>query len=288
MKPKKPTIIDPSPILRPTRDVTRSVLRYFGGKWALAPWIISHMPAHRVYVEPFGGAASVLLRKPRSPVEVYNDADEEIVGIFRILQDPIQCRELFRRLRRTPYARREFERAFQGSDDPVERARRAIIRAYMSFHHTALFNPRKTTFSNARHRKRGGGGCKAHEWANYPRHLVSVCCRLRGVLIEHGEALDVIRVQDTDDALFFVDPPYVHGTRNKGSQYRHEMTDAQHVALLTLLKGIQGKVMIAGYACDLYDGLLTGWTRLTRSHYAASGAGTQARTEVLWIKPGQG
>jgi hypothetical protein len=89
-------------ILCPTRDVLRSALRYFGGKWAIAPWIISHMPSHRIYVEPFGGAASVLLRKPRSKIEVYNDADDEIVGIFRVIQDPLQCRALMRLLRRTP------------------------------------------------------------------------------------------------------------------------------------------------------------------------------------------
>jgi DNA adenine methylase len=281
MKPKKPTPID-SPILQPTRDVTRSALRYFGGKWALAPWIISHMPAHRVYVEPFGGAASVLLRKPRSRIEVYNDADEEIVGIFRILQDPIQCRELFRRLRRTPYARAEYDRAFQPSADPVERARRAIIRAYMGIHHSSLFGA-NIYFSHTRHRS--GGSCNAHEWASYPRHLASICKRLRGVMIECRDAQDVIRAQDTDDALFFIDPPYVHSTRYKVC-YRHEMSDAQHVALLTQLQGVRGKVMIAGYASALYDDLLTGWTRLTRTHYACmASAGSRARTEVLWIKP---
>jgi DNA adenine methylase len=262
--------------------IRRSALRYFGGKWALSPWLINNMPPHRVYVEPFGGAASVLLRKPRSKVEVYNDADEEIVGIFRVLQNAAQCRDLFKRLRRTLYARREFERAFDACTDPVERARRAIVRAYLSFHHEALFNPRKTTFSNARHRK--GGHCKASEWMTYPRHLASICRRLHGVVIECGDALDVIRVQDTHDALFFIDPPYVRSTRSS-SGYRHEMTDAQHIALLTQLKGVQGRVMVTGYASPLYDDLLSGWTRLTRSHFAASGAGAQNRTEVLWIKP---
>jgi DNA adenine methylase len=133
------------------QKVNRSALRYFGGKWAIAPWIIEHMHAHRVYVEPFGGAASVLLRKPRSKVEVYNDLDDEIVGISRILQSPAQCRELVRMLKRTPYSRREFEQAFQATSDPLVRAQRAIIRAYMSFHHTALFNPGKNTFADARH-----------------------------------------------------------------------------------------------------------------------------------------
>jgi len=265
-----------------TSEVKRSALRYFGGKWAIAPWIIEHMPAHRVYVEPFGGAASVLLRKPRSKVEVYNDLDEEIVGLFRILQNPAQCRELIRLLKRTPYARREFELAFRATSDPIIRAQRAIVRAYMSFHHTALFNPKKTTFANARHRH--GGWCKASEWRTYPRHLAHVCRRLQGVVIECGDALDVIRVQDTHDALIFVDPPYVHSTRQRGTDYRHELDDARHVELLALLKGCKGKVMISGYASALYDDLLTDWQRVTRKHYAAS-ASTSPRMEVLWIKP---
>ncbi|MCL2076042.1 MAG: DNA adenine methylase [Betaproteobacteria bacterium] len=264
-----------------TQDVKRSALRYFGGKWAIAPWIIEHMPEHRVYVEPFGGAASVLLRKPRSKIEVYNDLDEEIVSLFRILQDPVQYRELFRRLCRTPYARREFMLAFKSTPDPIIRAQRAIIRAYMSFHHTALFNPKKCTFADARHRH--GGHAKSHEWSTYPRHLASVCRRLSGVLIECRDALDVIRVQDTHDALFFVDPPYVHSTRRKGTNYRHELDDARHIELLTLLKGIKGKVMISGYASELYDDILSGWQRHTRKHYAAA-SGPKERTEVLWIK----
>lgn len=188
-------------------------------------------------------------------------------------------------MKRTPYARREFELAFNATPDPLIQAQRAIIRAYMSFHHSALFNPGKNTFANARHRKKAGGGSKMSEWSNYPRHLVNVCRRLRNVLIEHQDALEVIRVQDTPDALFFVDPPYVMSTRYKSTRYRHEMTDAQHLALLDVLKTVQGQVMITGYASDLYDDSLTGWQRLTRKSYAAAGAGAQERAEVLWISP---
>ena len=190
--------------------LTRAALRYFGGKWQIAPWVISHLPAHRVYVEPFGGAASVLMRKPRSTIEVYNDLDEEIVGIFQQLQDPAQCSQLMRLLRRTPYARGAFEQAFEPTCDPLARAQRAIVRAYMSFHHGALFDPKKRTFADARHR--GGNHCKAHEWASYPRHLVRICQRLQGVIIERRDALEVIRAQDSPDTLFFVDPPYLPST----------------------------------------------------------------------------
>ena len=274
----------PASLFSATRDVPRSALRYFGGKWAIAPWIIGNMPAHRVYVEPFGGAASVLLRKPRSKIEVYNDLDDEIVGLFRILQNPTQCRTLVRLLKRTPYARREFELAFKSTDDPVERARRSIVRAYMSFHHSALFKSGKNTFANARHWKPDGGS-KMAEWSNYTRTLPAVCRRLRGVLIEHRDALDVIRNQDTPDALFFVDPPYVMSTRNKQCVYRYEMADERHVELLTLLGGIKGRAMVSGYASAIYDDLLRGWQRMDRASYANVSVGQHARTEVLWISP---
>jgi DNA adenine methylase len=263
-----------------TNAPTRSLLRYFGGKWAIAPWVISHLPPHRIYVEPFGGAASILLRKPRSKIEVYNDLDEEIVGIFRVVQDPLLCRALMRRLRRTPYARREFELAFQASDDPVIRAARAITRAYQSFHHEALFNPRKTTFADARHRT--GGHSKAHEWMNYPRSLAAISRRLAGVVIECRDALAVIRAQDCPDTLFFVDPPYVPSTRSK-SGYRCELDEAGHVALLDQLKAVNGMVVLAGYPSDLYDDALKNWQRVERPHHAAGSI--RPRTEVLWISP---
>ena len=258
----------------------RALLRYFGGKWAIAPWVLAHLPPHRIYVEPFGGGASILLRKPRSQVEVYNDLDEEIVGIFRAVQDPLACRELMRRLRRTPYARREFERAFEPSRDPVIRAARAITRAYQSFHHEALFNLGKTTFADARHRS--GNGSKASEWASYPRSLVAVCRRLQSVVIECRDALEVIRVQDFRDTLFFVDPPYLPATRSK-SGYRHELEQTEHVELLERLRAIDGMAVLAGYPSDLYDRILHDWRRVERKHHAAGSL--KPRIEVLWINP---
>src|SRR5437868_3648689 len=110
---------------------TRPVLCWHGGKWKLAPWIVSHFPPHRVYVEPFGGAASVLIQKPRSYGEVYNDLDQDVVNLFRILQVPAQAAALRDKLRLTPFSREEFELGYLDAEDPVERARRLVILSFM-------------------------------------------------------------------------------------------------------------------------------------------------------------
>lgn len=111
---------------------SRPVLRWHGGKWLLAPWIISHMPAHRVYVEPFGGAASVLMRKPRAKSEVWNDLDGDLFNLFDVLRGPNSA-AVIRAVSLTLFSRADFERAYEPADDPVERARRLLIRSHQGF-----------------------------------------------------------------------------------------------------------------------------------------------------------
>lgn len=111
--------------------IKRPALRYHGGKWLLGPWIISHFTVHRTYVEPFGGGASVLLRKARCFAEVYNDLDGEIVNLFRVIRD--SGPELCQALMLTPFARDEFELTYFHSENPVEQARRTVLRASAGF-----------------------------------------------------------------------------------------------------------------------------------------------------------
>lgn len=262
-------------------QVTRPILRYHGGKWRLAPWIISHFPAHRVYVEPFGGAASVLLRKPRSYVEVYNDLDGEIVNLFRVLRDPTQARELERLLRLTPFARAEFEAAYLGSGDPIEQARRTIIRSCMGFGSDSLFK-----VSGFRANTTWPGKRPAGDWAGYPDLVASFTRRLQGVVIENRPALEVIQAHDGPKTLHYVDPPYVAQTRSYLRQvkyaYRFEMSDDQHRELAEVLHSVKGMVVISGYPCELYDKLYSDWQCVTRTALAD---GARRRTEVLWLSP---
>ncbi len=103
-------------------NIARPPVRWHGGKFLISRSILPYLPAHRLYTEAFGGRAGVLLHKPRSHAEIYNDLDDDIVCLFRVLQSPEQCARFIELLRLTPFARREFEIAYETCEDPVERA----------------------------------------------------------------------------------------------------------------------------------------------------------------------
>lgn len=266
-------------------SITAPVIRYHGSKFRLAPWIIERLPEHTCYVEPFGGAGGVLMQKPRAYAEVYNDLDGDIVNLFRVLQDEASRSRLFECLTLTPYAREEFELAWESATDPVERARRTIIRAPMGFGSAGATKGRTGFRIDT---KREYGTAQAL-WAEYPDSIAEIGQRLTGVLIENRPAIEVMRAHDTPATLHYVDPPYVHDTRYKGASsgryYRHEMDDQQHLELLSVLLKLEGMVVVSGYPCELYDDLLAGWQRHETSARISAGRGTATRTECIWLSP---
>ena len=259
-------------------------MRYHGGKWRLAPWIISFFPPHRVYVEPFGGAASVLLRKTPVLAEVYNDLDGDIVNIFRVLRDPESAARLQALLELTPYAREEFNDSYLPTDEPVERARRTLTRAALGFS-TASRRASRTGFRATPVRSSSTTGIQ--DFRTFPGHIPAIVERLRHVILEHRPALEVIRQQDNPETLFYVDPPYVVSTRALDGIARHrayavELTDDDHRELAEVLHGLTGMVVVSGYPSALYRELYAGWSTATKRAVVGSGG---FRTETLWVSP---
>lgn len=263
---------------------TRPVLRYHGGKWKDGRWIISHFPAHRIYVECFGGGGSVLIQKKRSYAEVYNDKWDTVVNVFEILRDPSLSKELERRLRQTPYSRTEFNKCgdidISLIQDPIEKARLTIFRSFAGFG-SASTNAKYSTGFRANSNR--SGTTPAHDWANYPDQIKRFVERLQGVVIENKDYQSIINQQDTAETLFFLDPPYVWDTRNMQSgnaAYAHEMTDQDHIDMAERVNQIKGMCIISGYESDLYNELFRGWKLVKKKSFAD---GAAARIECLWI-----
>jgi len=276
-----------TPILDPLKKlgggVTHPLLRYHGAKFRLAPWIISHFPRHRIYVEPFGGSGSVLLRKNRSEVEVYNDLDGEIVNLFRVARD--HGEELSRQVFLTPYSRDEFVKSFELSEDPIEQARRTIIRSFQGFGSGYVTATKGSKCARPEYGFRIGWRCRGNNhhrnWCHVSDTVMEVIERLRGVVIENTTYQVIIKKNNTEDTLIYADPPYLSTERDRGKDYRHEFSVDQHVELGKILNNAAGPVIVSGYHSELYDDLYHGWKTVERSSQTA---GNTKRTEVLWIK----
>jgi DNA adenine methylase len=270
----------PAP-LRPIGDAppARAALRYYGGKARLAPWIVAHLPPHVCYVEPFGGAASVLLRKPPAPYEVYNDLDGEVVGFFRVLRE--RPDDLLRAIALTPFARAEVDAACAPAPpdaDEVERARRVYVRAWQGRHGLPARGRMGWRFERAATRSR----TTVDDWRD-AAHLVPLVARLRRVQLECDDALRVIARFDGPDTLHYIDPPYPASTRCARwarHAYVHELSEIGHRRLADVLHSLRGMAVVSGYPCPLYRELYGDWAAVSRAA-RTHGAGTA--TEVLWL-----
>ncbi len=256
-----------------------SPIVWLGGKGRNWQWVVSHFPAHRIYVEPFGGGASVLLNKAEVEVEVYNDLDKRVYHLFSMLRSKRNCHALIRQLRLTPYHEYEYELAWQGiySEDPIERARQIFVQLRMAFGGLGSRGQKPGFgFGKTSSKSRGHVSCI--------EQLVHVVERLRRVTVMCRCGIDVIQRFDDRDALHYCDPPYVSSTRSQGAGYVHEMSDETHRKLAMTLHRAKGEVILSGYRSELYDELYSDWRQVTRCQaLSCSRQKGSRRTEVLWM-----
>lgn len=259
-------------------NIRRPVVLYHGSKYRLAPWIIEHFPEHKNYVEPYGGGAGVLIRKQPSYHEVYNDLNEDIVNVFRVLRDPQMAAELERRIRLTPFSRVEYNETFEVEPkDDVDWARQVILNSFQGWGSTTLEH--KTGF---RAKARQAGSTQLDVWNKYPDSIELFCRRMKEVVIECRDALEVIEQQDSPETLFYVDPPYMAEVKNDRHRYVDELEREDHVELAETLNTVEGMVVVSGYPCDLYDQeLYDSWHTDDREHRTQDVECT--RTEKLWL-----
>lgn len=283
--------MEPTTKSEPATNVKRPLLRYFGGKWQLRHWIIEHFPEHQFYAEPFAGAASVLLAKQPAPGgEIINDLNGDVINLFRVMQDRESADELERRLKWTPYAKSEHAAAAESSEDPVEKARRMLIRSFMGIEGAGVKSRGTTGFRMGnvdlsrvdQCGQRTFRNC-AKDWNNWKEQIGMIRDRLSEVMIYERDAIEFIGLMDSPDCLFYVDPPYHHETRSK-TRYEVEFSTQEHIKLIERLAACKARVVLSGYTSAIYGQLeLRGWELITKDYRANMSA--KKRVECLWISP---
>lgn len=248
-----------------------SAFPYVGGKTHLSEWIIDHLPEHTVYVEPFGGSAAVLLNKPRSNIEVYNDLDRDVVQFFEVVRE--RPDELRQWAHRTPFSEELHNKWVQEfytgerADDPVERAGRFLFLRYTSY---AGKYASRSGFSRDTPRTRTG---ESATWRTVPDRIDEVCDRLQGVSIQNRDFTEVIKHYDADNTVFYCDPPYL----NKEDSYR--VGGFNHAELADALDGINGYALVS--YTDRPEELYDDWIEVSKSHYHDAGAEKGEEEEVI-------
>ncbi len=254
---------------------------WYGGKYSHLSWLMPLLPQAHHYCEPFGGSAAVLINRPPASVETYNDLDSEVANFFRVLRDARD--QLVNAIALTPFSREELVKAVQepcdGLDD-IERARRFYVRARQT--RTGLAQTASPgRWATCRNTSRRGMGGAVSRWLASAYELAEIAARLIRVQIDNRPATEVIRAYDSEDTLFYCDPPYPHESRGDAKAYGYEMTDEEHEELALLLHGVKGKVAVSGYHCPLMDRLYGDW----RCHEAPAQMCHSVKTtrqEALW------
>ncbi len=254
---------------------------WYGGKYSHLDWLLPLLPECQHYCEPFGGSAAVLLNRAPSPVETYNDVDGEVVNFFRVLRE--QKDALLEAIGLTPFSREEFELAISGPVEgisDVERARRFFVRARQV--RTGLAQTASSgRWANCLLTSRAGMAGAVSRWLGSVEGLAEIAQRLLRVQIENAPAIDVIKRYDSEQTLFYCDPPYPHASRGDSKAYAYEMTDDEHRALAGTLRSVKGKVALSSYQCDLMDELYGDWYRVSAPAKHAHSI-KQLREEMLW------
>lgn len=271
------------PIQRLTKPKKLIAFGWYGGKFSHLDWLLPQLPDCLHYCEPFAGSGAVLLNRVPSPVETYNDIDGEVVNFFRVLRE--EKDSLIEQIALTPFSREEFGVACEL--DPnltnIERARRFYIRARQV--RTGLAQTASIgRWANCKNTTRAGMSGVVSRWLGGVEQLDFIAERLLRVQIENRPAIDVIKLYDSKETLFYCDPPYVHETRGDTKAYGFEMTNSDHKELAETLNAIDGMAAISNYDCGLMDELFPSnkWTKIYSPSKIIHST-KDIRQEVLWV-----
>lgn len=251
----------------------KSILRYPGSKWNLADKISKLLPEHKTYLEPYFGSGAVLFTKIPSAIETVNDLNDDVVNLFRVIQQEPEA--LAEKIYLTPYSRKIYDDAWKiRPKNEIDKALNFTIRSVMSHGFRVIEKSGWKMDVNGREK-----AYAVKHWNDLPDVIKEMTLRLKQVQIECRPAIELIEKYSREDVSMYVDPPYVLSTRTR-KQYSFEMENKNHEELLDVLNNSKAKILLSGYDSDLYNKRLTNWERIEFSATAEKGL---PRTEIIWV-----
>ena len=251
----------------------RSVLKYPGAKNKLAEWIISNMPKHEIYLEPFFGSGVVFFNKPEVKIETINDINSDVYNYFKVIRD---CpNELCEALLFTPYSRDEYENSYkhEANETDIEKARKFAVRCFMGFGNS---NRYKNGFRTS---QQSNSPQIPKLWKKIPEELHLASMRLLNTQIENLDYKKLLQRYNSEEVFIYLDPPYLPNVRTP-YLYKNEMDIKDHEELLDIILKHPSKIMISGYSNPLYENALKNWKKLTKNNQVESG---RIKEEAIWM-----
>ena len=272
----------------------QSPIKIHGGKGMLVHKLLPLIPKPTTYLEPFAGGASVFFAKEFEGVnEVLCDANADISNLYEVLRNPLEFERLRRLLEATVFSEETFviARLLPHLSFMASYAGMSVTAAYnfLVLSRMSMSGRRETFAPPSLSRRRRGMNEQVSAWLTAIEGLPAVHKRLQRAYVLSGDGIDLIPKFDIEGSFIYADPPYHPSTRSSVGEYEaHEMTDAQHRALLGALSGVKNaKFALSGYRCELYDQAQEqhGWKRLDFPVKNHSGVGPQKenRVESVWM-----
>lgn len=206
---------------------------WMGGKYQLSKQVVSMIPQHRCYCEPFAGAAWVFFRKDKSEVEVLNDINTDIITLYRVIQHHLE--EFIRWFKWVLVSRNEFNRWLKTEPQTLTDIQRAV----------RFFYIQKNSFAGRIDKPTFGYAPSSRPRLNLLRveeDLSSAHLRLSEAYIENLPYADLIKRYDRDGTFFYIDPPYWNCEDYYG---KNIFSKDDFKALSDQLGGIKGKFLLS-------------------------------------------
>lgn len=214
-------------------------ITYYGGKQRIAGEILSMIPSHKIYCEPYFGGGAVFFRKPKAGIEVINDHDNNLINFYLCVQNHFG--ELQRLIDNTLhseamyyYAKDIWNGRVEVSD--IEKAWAVWMITNGSFNGSMYGGWKWCNGTSGSH----SGIYLKNKRSEFTLKLRD---RLEHVQISCREAIQVIQGRDSVDTFFYLDPPYPGSNQQHYSGYTHK----DFYELLQLLSVIKGKFILSNY-----------------------------------------